>query len=234
MGESKKFLIGGDSWGMGVWNDGADSDYRVVHPGFNKLLEDAGYTVHNCCQSNSSNIDSIRRLDSLIKDRYADGDIIIWFQSDPIRDLRGTDMTTELLSAGTPKQLVKKILNKNYQQLDIINKPIHAVGGLCNLDTELLRLYNNIKAFVPSWVYLLVNDLYPEVSERTVLGDVACNVKELDLNKFTKEQRMLLVDELHEMNETKHFYVNEMFKPDYRHPNLDGHRILFKEIEKLI
>lgn len=234
MGEGKKFLIGGDSWGMGVWNDKADSEYQVVHTGFNKLLEDTGYTVHNCCQSNSSNKDSIRRLASLVNREYTKGDIVIWIQSDPTRDLRGIDMTTALLDAGTPKQLVKNILNQNYKQLNLIDKPIYAVGGLCNLDIELLRLYNNIKAFVPSWVYLLVNNLYPEVSERTVLGDVACNVKDIDLNKFTKEQRMLLVDELHEMNETKHFYVNEMFKPDYRHPNLEGHRILFKEIEKLL
>lgn len=233
MGASKKFLIGGDSWGMGVWNDGADSDYKVVHPGLNQLLEEAGYTVHNCCRSNSSNTDSIRRLAALVKDQYTDGDIIIWFQSDPTRDLRGSNMTTALLGAGSLNQLVKQLLNQNYQDLNAINKPIYAVGGLCNLDTELLRLYNNVKAFVPSWVYLLVKDLYPEVADRTILGDVACNIKDLDLNKFTKEQRMLLVDELHEMNETKHFYVNEMFKPDYRHPNLSGHKILLEEIKRL-
>ena len=234
MGASKKFLIGGDSWGMGVWNDGADSDYKVVHPGLNQLLEEAGYTVHNCCMSNSSNTDSIRRLAALVKNCYVDGDIIIWFQSDPTRDLRGTDITTALLETGSPKQLVKQILRQNYQALNAINKPIYAVGGLCNIDTEVLRMYNNIHAFVPSWVYLLVKDLYPEVADRTVLGDVACNVKDIDLNKFTKEQRMLLVDELHEMNETKHFYVNGMFKPDYRHPNLTGHKILFEEIKRLL
>lgn len=233
MGASKKFLIGGDSWGMGVWNDGADSDYKVIHPGLNQLLEESGHTVYNCCRSNSSNSASIRRLAALVKDQYTVGDVIIWFQSDPTRDLRGADMTTALLEAGSPKQLVKQILNQNYQDLNAINKPIHAIGGLCNLDIELLRLYNNIKVLVPSWVYLLVKDLYPEVAQRTVLGDVACNIKDVDLNKFTKDQRLLLVDELHEMNETKHFYVNEMFKPDYRHPNLSGHKILFEKIRIL-
>ena len=238
MAESKKVLIGGDSWGAGVWNDGADGGYRVVHKGLEQLLVDAGYEVYNTSRGGSSNHSSINRLASLVKQRYESGDVIIWIQSDPTRDVRNTDMTDAIIDAGSVNGLIKRILNENYTALSEIasehSTTIHAVGGLCNLDVDLLRQYPLIDASVPSWVHLLVSDLYPEVNTRSVLGDVACNVKGLALSRMTDDLRRLVIDELYDLNETKHFYLNDMFAPDYRHPNLVGHKILFNELKKKI
>jgi hypothetical protein len=238
MAESEKVLIGGDSWGMGVWNDGADASYHTVHKGLEQLLLDEGYTVYNCSVSNSSNKDSISRLASLVNQRYETGDVVIWIQSDPTRDLRDTDMTDAVIDTGSVTGLIKRVLNENYTALSKIalehGTIIHAVGGLCNLDVDLLRQYPLIDASVPSWVHLLVSDLYPEVNTRSVLGDVACNVKGLALSRMTDDLRRLVIDELYDLNETKHFYLNDMFAPDYRHPNLAGHEILFNELKKKI
>ena len=78
-----KIFIGGDSWGCGEW-----TEQTVSHKGVEQYFINDNYTVFNSSEGGSSNKFSIDRLDKDLRDYYISGDIIIWIQTDPIRDLR--------------------------------------------------------------------------------------------------------------------------------------------------
>jgi hypothetical protein len=84
----KTILIGGDSWGCGEWAWLSKRKYGVSHLGLEQYLVDDGFSVVNCSEGGSSNRNSIDRVARQLE--LGNYDHIIWFQSDPLRDLKYT------------------------------------------------------------------------------------------------------------------------------------------------
>jgi hypothetical protein len=84
-----KIFISGDSWGCGEWTYFTPPIMSTVaHKGLEQYFIDDNYTVFNSSKGGSSNEFSIVRLSKDLQEYYSSGDIILWIQSDPIRDLR--------------------------------------------------------------------------------------------------------------------------------------------------
>jgi hypothetical protein len=79
-----RILIAGDSWGCGEW---AIFGRKVAHLGLQTYLTEYGCEVTNVSVGGYSNKDSINSIKNKLISTYT-CDSIIWFQTDPIRDLK--------------------------------------------------------------------------------------------------------------------------------------------------
>jgi hypothetical protein len=78
---SRKIIITGDSWAMGEW-----TDFKLTHRGLEQYLLDAGHSVVNVADRGIGNQAALTALEiELIKQESID--CIIWFQTDPMREL---------------------------------------------------------------------------------------------------------------------------------------------------
>jgi len=76
-----KIIIAGDSWGIGEWTDG-----QRTHRGLEQYLLDDGHSVINLSRGGMSNMSIIDALEQGLKE-HKDADRVIWFQTDPMREL---------------------------------------------------------------------------------------------------------------------------------------------------
>lgn len=88
-------MIMGDSWACGEWGgSGTPEGYRLLHPGTELYLREAGHSVRSVADSASSNWAQVDRMSP--HHRYQqdtggphssrDTEVIIWFLTDPCRD----------------------------------------------------------------------------------------------------------------------------------------------------
>ncbi len=85
-------MIMGDSWGLGEWGGDSLGRYGILHGGLGQYAADAGYAVENISRPADSNRSQV---DDLLA-RLSRGDLptpsnIIWFVTDPLRDLQNRD-----------------------------------------------------------------------------------------------------------------------------------------------
>lgn len=147
-----KIIITGDSWGEGEWDN-----HSVSHGGLGAYLSGDQHTVINVSKLASSNMAALSRLQTALED-HTDAECIIWFQTDPMRELRDDveeipldsimpesagftlyhDRTITNLEAGKTKLTVGQIINN--RQLHYRVKVDHIVGEILEAD-KLLLLY---------------------------------------------------------------------------------------------
>ena len=82
--KDSKILIVGDSWGCGEWSLPAFGQH-IQHTGLEFYLKEYGCNVVNKSYGGYSNDDIFHSLEEQIEFSY---DVIIWFQTDPLRNLR--------------------------------------------------------------------------------------------------------------------------------------------------
>jgi lysophospholipase L1-like esterase len=216
------FLIAGDSWGCGEWvND--STGYRVIHNGLQQYLDEAGHLTKNVSKGGRSNLVSVRRLKAelFIKSDY---DYVIWFQTDPLRDLRPYDKSKFATFTNIDDMLASSsmLLNVTYKFLNTIGVPIYCVGGLSKLNIELMKDYKNLIPMIPS------------VKELCVPDHCHSNIAFSDwINYISKEFQDF--DELISIkHEFDNFFENPsnkvFFWPDGVHPNRYGHKIIFDKL----
>jgi len=231
-------FIGGDSWGCGEWTC-VDDVYSISHPGLQQHFIDSGYTVVNSSEGNSSNLFSIDRLKNSLTEHYKHGDIILFIQTDSIRDLRPYDLnlSKEIQKFNGIVPLKHNLLQNTYKKLNELgiefNTKIYVIGGKEDLYLEAFNNFENIIPLVPSWVYLLVGhfeeykNLFPQwTSSDYRLSDVA----DLFDDTWLYELRHKVVDEMYHSEKCWKMYRESIFWPDGFHPNKQGHEILFNYI----
>lgn len=221
----KRILISGDSWGCGEWNEWATangSEYGISHPGLEQYLIDDGFFVVNCSMGNLANKDSIGRLEHQLC--LGDYDHIIWFQSDPLRDLRPyknfnhmfTDYQQILASSN-------ELLNSHYKRLNQLGKKIICIGGCSKLDPDISN-YENLIPLVSSVIELLLPDFTaPRVWCSDWVHHINSKINESLLDCLLIEKK--IQDQIGEQ---------PIFQPDGRHPNRKGHRVLFDVVRKFL
>lgn len=144
-----RVLIAADSWGCGEWKV---FGREIAHLGLELYLTEYGCTVTNISVPACSNIDSINNIkNKLVDNTY---DIIIWFQTDPIRDLRPyEDHQAEFaLHIDDFLKLQKTLLDRNYNNLNNLGPKIICMGGCSDIDMSVISKYSNLNPVIPSIV----------------------------------------------------------------------------------
>ena len=215
-----KILIGGDSWGCGEWGFNNQNQYGILHHGLEKYLKDDGYLVTNTSSGGSSNKDSITRLKNALN---FDPDIILWFQSDPLRDNRPYDNFTTICN--TWDNLINyndSLLIENYKSLNDIGKKIYCIGGCSKIKTNLIGEFPNLIPLIKSVPEFLYEDYkHPEIW----ISDWIKIIDKLDSNVLKQLEKHK--DKQDRLNQ--HFgKYTEYFWPDGRHPNRLGHLKIYE------
>lgn len=231
-----KIFIGGDSWGYGELPN-------LEHLGLSQYLTELGYTVINSSKIGSSNQDSIGLLLENLKLHFKPNDIVLWIQSDPVRNLSAVSpnplLHDAVKQAGGLINLMNNLLVSDYNQLQSIgrrfNTQIYLIGGLTSIRNDLVIDRPRLVNLVPSWVELLVGHLpkYADIDWAEFrLWTGNWTVDDLNLhgyndNKFAGQ----VIEELYQIDTNRRVFKEPIFHPDGIHPNREGHRVLFNYLK---
>jgi hypothetical protein len=248
-----KIFIGGDSWGCGEWADpivlqsGRKMSSTVSHRGLEQYFINDNYTVFNSSKGGSSNRFSIERLAKDLQEYYSPGDIILWIQSDPIRDLRvhehkhgyrnnySNNISIALKNNNNNfTQLEKCLLADSYDKLSNLanayNTTVHVIGGLRNIESNILSKFKNLNMLVKSWIHLLINK-YGDDSDG--IGTSEWTVDDFLIDQLPVDVKLQLVDDLYKIfNQHQSITKFKIFSPDGEHPNRKGHEHLYNFIKE--
>lgn len=238
---NKTILMIGDSWSQGELapsKDGIQPD--IVHAGTEQYLLDNGHTVINLGILGGSNSQAMYKYLN-----YKDhADYIFWFQTDPLREVHDEDGTKfgELLKRFNSIKAVFDYLIDDIQNNinDIAvsrNQIVHVIGGF-SVITPNINKFSNLKNFITN-----VSALIDPSTNFETYGYFVEFKWFIDIIEYCKKHNLIsdyimqeYVDIMSEhvrvfdhMSNNKQYYW-----PDGVHPNREGHKIIFNQIEKLL
>lgn len=235
-----KILIAGDSWGRGEWNTDCTG---ILHAGISQYLTDDGHLVENLSHGGLSNLDIVNRIKNRF-DRYNDfeiPDIIMIFQTEYCRDFKHDVMQThsgskDWVGLEQVQDLIGRWVERFYMRLSEISTefkvPIKIIGGcsdtmhfdnmsedypgcdiVCQSTTNLIVTGDHrVSTPVFSWYTKNTADLVKKIKANLPPRAIQTLMDDMDRGF----QRECLLKE-----------NPEFFWPDGRHPNRQGHQILF-------
>jgi hypothetical protein len=213
-----KFCIAGDSWGCGEWGE-EQGRYQILHTGLEFFLTQH-HQVCNLSQGAASNNFAVGQLTQALQ--HDEFDYIFWFQTDPLRDITNLfyekNLTFDRLLEENRQQM-----GKVYCALNNLGVKIHCIGGGSKLDLDLIKLYPNLIAYIPSVTEWAEPDyVHPAIWtswwEKLI-------VRQLDIDSLDK-----LVDCKRVQDSLAEY--KKYFWPDGSHLNRTGHKMLFDKISK--
>ena len=142
-----RILIAGDSWGCGEWDVFAT---KITHLGLQAYLAEYGCSVTNISIPGSSNIDSINNLKNQLLDNSYD--VVLWIQTDPIRDLRPYSDNSDKFALHIDDflKLQDELLINTYHSLNELGPNILCIGGCADIRLPLIKNYPNLNPIIPS------------------------------------------------------------------------------------
>ena len=219
-----KILIGGDSCGCGEWGYNEQNQHGLLHHGLEEYLKNDGHEVINTSKGGSSNKDSINRLKNALN---FDPDIILWFQSDPLRDNRPYDSFADICN--TWDNLINyndSLLIENYKSLNDIGKKIYCIGGCSKIKINLVGEFSNLIPLiesVPEFLYPNYKHSEIWVSDWIIKAD-SLSTDVLEPLLKTKSSKDILKSKIHA----------KYFQPDGAHPNRYGILKVYEQIKLLV
>ena len=208
------FLIAGDSWSCGEWGH---DPYEVKHLGLQYFLEQSGHEVKNISKPGCSNIVSSSLLEDNLKtgSRY---DYILWFQTDPLRDLRPYNSFKNIVSIEQMKVINKARMLITYKKLNNLGVKIYCIGGCYKL-SDAIQKFENLHVLIPSVIELCL----PKFNHTLWFSDWIPFLSKdfLDFDELIEIKKMN--DNLGSDKELRHF-----FYPDGLHANRLAHHLIFK------
>lgn len=247
MPTNKTILIIGDSWSQGelVLNKN-DTGLSIVHAGTEQYLLDAGHTVINLGITGGSNDQAMQNYLE-----YKDhADYIFWFQTDPLREVNGTngdgELFIELLKRFNSIKavfdyLIDDIQNKINNIAVDRNQIVHVIGGFSTI-TPSINKFSNLNNFITNVSALidpLTNfEIYGYFPQFEWFVNIIENCKKHNLvsnsvlSYITQEYIDIMSE--HERIFDYMFKNTQYYWPDGRHPNRHAHKIIFNQVEKLL
>ena len=228
-------LIAGDSWSQGEW-DVADGSYRVVHQGLIYFLQRLNYNIVNVGYGGSTNTTQVER----IQDNIDSADIIIWFQTDPLRERWSNHSGTfwdPIHTIDDLFMLEKQSLDRVYKSLNILNRRIYCIGGVFALDLKLIKKYENLVPLIPFIpTFLLPEYEFPRCINQIykTSGVNSKNIQLLDFLVEDKNKHFRFISganprgprEFRDSNLVKYFW------PDGTHLNRYAYKKLYHYLKK--
>ncbi len=209
-------MIMGDSWACGEWGgEHTPGGYRVLHPGTTQYLREAGHRVSSVAQGRSGNQAQVDRVRPY---RVRGIDRIIWFLTDPCRDIPETDIADTLPGYQAQRDLLLRTQFDRVRHL-----PVTLIGGVAAVPEWVDQEYPGFTTLVPDLrCWLLPNADPCENLCRT------WRYQDPDpalLAHWEQDEHTLT---LH-LRRAQHEHTTEehqWFWPDGEHPNRSAHRRL--------
>jgi hypothetical protein len=211
-----KILIIGDSWGCGEWEMSDAKVYSVVHPGLELYLKEYGCDVTNISAGDSSNHNIFNRLHEHMQKNNS-YDVILWFQTDPLRSLRPYAANIEIFKKNKEDFILAhdELLDSIYDKFNSMDLPIYCLGGTTKLNLTLLEKYPNLYPVIPSII-----EMFGEAHVKIWPSDWIRTPQVLESLSHST------VDYLY--SECNLNLSKEWFFPDGRHPNRKAHKKIFE------
>ena len=221
-----RIMIMGDSWACGEWGD--DPDYRNTHPGTAQYLREAGHTVINMADGGASNWSQIDRISPHheLSHNLVDAEVVLWFITDPLRDIKGSQPATikDLNITQT------RLLTDSMKTLATVvgDREVWLVGGVGVVPAWVKTRHPGWRVIVPDLLRWLLphSDVSSMHLNRTWrYGD--CDSALLDHFEI-EEQRVASFQwrAEHRRDSDEH----RLFWPDGSHPNREAHRLLTEQL----
>jgi hypothetical protein len=164
-----KFFILGDSWGLGEYQQVDGKLELVPDSGLEFYLTQLGHSVTNISAGSASNFGQLRDAYWRLRE-HCDYDYIIWFHTEPIRDIVETvihdpvDGPTQYPNFRTIKNYADALTyinesNYAYAQDTIYNEfkiPFIVIGGVGRLEHSI-NDFDFAKYRIHSWMQELLN-----------------------------------------------------------------------------
>ena len=230
----RKLVIVGCSWGCGEWSNSKGNSLSVSHPGLTEYLSQDN-PVTNLSRSGASNWQSCFSLRNYLE-YHVDSQnqpTIFVLQTDAARSAVSNkydiDYKSVILTSTGLKDYYTTLTEIFYIKLnELANQfgvKIHMIGGLTDLDLEVMSLYTNLIPCCVSWIKLLDHTHIPSVIPMIQGTDHFVLAK--------KHNRLDLVEDI--MNHSDQTFLQaqglmetEYFGPAFGdfHPSRNGHKVL--------
>jgi hypothetical protein len=204
----------------------------VLHKGLEQYFIDDGFPVINISIGNDSNFSIINRLSNLVSGKEDDF-LIIWIQTDPLRDLRPyKDFKNKFKTYSQILDYQTQHLYNAYAKLDALNTPIICLGGCSKLDMVQIKKFTNLNPLIPSIIEWLISQY---TMPTTYCSFVSAEVTFSDWTNLIGKQFDL--DSLDKLVYNKKIQDSlrdypEFFWPDGAHPNRKALKLVYENILK--
>lgn len=227
---TKRFLICGDSWGVGAWRYEGKGIYAIPNTGIDYYLRQQGHHVDVIAQGQASNFVQLKALSAQLEISN-DYDYIVWFQTEPNRDIIDTVMGDALESAIQYPEFdirdyakcMSYIKDRNYQYAqyvyDRFKVPFVVVGGLSSIDS-CINNYTFASNVIPSWLNDITDEQY-DLAEN-MHQDIMLKV----LTHYTTVNKTYMVEELDKMKMIEESLESHPNFSNGVHPNAEQYAIL--------
>ena len=236
---SEKLILVGCSWGCGEWLVDNNQILHVNHPGLSQYLA-TDFDVVNLSRGSASNWQlcfSLRNYLTYVKtfDQFK----IVLIQTDAYRNTGSEHYHVDhdlLFKESTDlKNFYERNLEIFYIKLDSLAKEfqtsIYLVGGLNDLATDILSLYNNLVPMCESWTGLMHASYQPSVVPLILDADLYTDAK--------RHNRLDLMEQIAYYSDTNFLQAQELMETDWFgpsfgdfHPSRKGHELLANHIQQ--
>ena len=223
-------MIMGDSWACGEWHD-----HRVLHPGTQQYLQDAGHRVRSVADAGSSNWAQVDRMsphhayqrDPECPHSAHLTEVIIWFLTDPLRDTKTTPPGEWREYFSLPNQLLRDSLSTMVRLHPHCR--ILLIGGVSPVPPWVAQEFPQCTVVVTSLLHWLIPtapaELLPTLCRGWRYGDCAPDLLDyLERAEVSRASHCWRAE--HRPDSPEHRW----FWPDGGHPNRAAHQRLTEEL----
>jgi hypothetical protein len=221
----KKFLICGDSWGVGAYKYIGDPPTSITYipdTGLDYFLTQHRCQVTNISKSADSNFLQLTALESKLAESN-DYDYIIWMQTEPNRDLINSKYKYPNFDINNFKQSMEYVKDINYQYAQVIYNrfkiPFIVVGGLSVVGNSI-GIYSFAKLVITSWLSDITEGKY-DLAEN-MHQDIILKV----LTEFTPKDKKFILEELDKMKAIEDTLETHPNFSNGVHPNAEQYKKL--------
>lgn len=235
-----KYIIIGDSWGMGEFVSKGLWIEPVPDTGIEHYLREAGHNVDNYAVGSAGNFGQLRNLYWKLKDN-CNYDFVVWFHTEPLRDIQQIiiDEPSEGqlyfpdFNINSWKDSLHYITQVNYDYAQKIYKefniPFIVIGGQSPVD-PIINNYKFAYIRIDNWLAQLLNidfKVFPSTIGSWHKIEKILKHYGVDLKKFIVEN----TDELETIIRIENLAKDSELFPDNAHP---GRECFKKLAQKLL
>jgi len=252
----KKILITGDSWGVGEWDWANPDQYTISHNGLAQYFVENGVDVVNLSQGGLSNRMICQHLNHFMEaNQHLTPSAIIVFQTEWTRDgsienakwiseeftslPHNTPVYDQFMDIDDSDRFIAAqniIMGRYYSRLSEISQkyqvPVYVIGGVSDTMwmSKFSEEYPGVSILCQSVTNLIMNNTH-----RTDTPVHSCfdNTNETDIALIKKQASVQemnsVLDDVANGIARRDVWQNnpEYFYPDGKHPNREGHKILY-------
>lgn len=223
------FFILGDSWGVGEWRQDNGILFANPNTGLDFYLTQLGHTVKNVSAGSASNFGQLRHAYWTLKETGYNYDYIIWFHTEPIRDIEQIiiqdphdgNIYYPDFDISNFNNALRYVNKQNYQyaqtMFDEFKIPFILIGGQTPIDPQIDQ-YTFAKYKIDNWLAELagINFQIPYSTVgslnkiKRILDYYNISFKKFVLNNFDEVNKITLIEDI--LKTHKNF-------PDGGHPS---------------